>query len=165
MRSGWSIQRVEPETRMPCPHPLWISRCWDFFNLGPRAFEMLRAPRYLNPALAIISGVTKDFSQGSKLRWKGPTGHCTELPCQHSKSGFGRLTSNHRKIIRKIHKNSHLLKTKWMLKPKYKLCAVAYEAGGRGGRPPPRLKKFRANSVFRASSSCSKILKDKQFSM
>jgi len=23
-----------------------------FFNLGPRALEMLRAPRYLNPALS-----------------------------------------------------------------------------------------------------------------
>jgi len=40
---------------------------------------------------------------------------------------------------------------------------VAYEAGGRGGRPPLRLEKFRANFVFRASSSCSKILKDKKY--
>jgi len=32
----------------------------------------------------------------------------------------------------------------------------------RGGRPLRRLKKFRANSIFRASSSCSKILKDKK---
>jgi len=39
-------------------------------------------------------------------------------------------------------------------------CSVAYEAGG--GRPPLRLEKFRANSVFRASSSFSKILKDKK---
>jgi len=30
------------------------------------------------------------------------------------------------------------------------------------GRPPPRLEKFRANSVFRASSSFSKIMKDKK---
>jgi len=37
---------------------------------------------------------------------------------------------------------------------------VAYEAGG---RPPPRLEKFRANFVFRASSSCSKIQKDKKY--
>ena len=29
-----------------------------------------------------------------------------------------------------------------------------------GGWPSPRLEKFRANSVFRASSSCSKILKN-----
>jgi len=36
---------------------------------------------------------------------------------------------------------------------------VAYEAGR---RPPPRLEKIRANSVFRASSSSSKILKDKK---
>jgi len=37
---------------------------------------------------------------------------------------------------------------------------VAYEAGG---RPPPPLEKIRANSVFRTSSSCSKILKDKKY--
>ena len=30
-------------------------------------------------------------------------------------------TLNHRKIIRKTHKNNNLLKTKGMLKPKYKL--------------------------------------------
>jgi len=29
-------------------------------------------------------------------------------------------------------------------------------AGGRGGQPPPGLKNFRRNSVFRASASCSK---------
>jgi len=34
--------------------------------------------------------------------------------------------------------------------------------GGRG-RPASWLEKFRANSVFRASSSCSKILKDKKY--
>jgi len=33
---------------------------------------------------------------------------------------------------------------------------------GGGGRPP-RPEKFRANSVFSASSSCSKILKDKKY--
>jgi len=32
-----------------------------------------------------------------------------------------------------------------------------------GGRPLPRFEKFRANSVFRASSSFSKILKDKKY--
>jgi len=37
---------------------------------------------------------------------------------------------------------------------------VAYEAGG---RPHPQLEKFRANSVFRASSSSSKILKDEKY--
>ena len=37
---------------------------------------------------------------------------------------------------------------------------VAYEARG---RPPSRLEKFRANSVVRASSSFSKILKDKKY--
>jgi len=31
----------------------------------------------------------------------------------------------------------------------------------RGGRQPPGLKNFRANSAFRASASCSKILNDK----
>jgi len=40
---------------------------------------------------------------------------------------------------------------------------VAYEAGS-GGAAAPRLEKFRANnSVFRASSTCSKILKDKKY--
>jgi len=34
--------------------------------------------------------------------------------------------------------------------------------GGVRGRPPPGLKNFRANSVFRASASCSKIRKDKK---
>jgi len=33
----------------------------------------------------------------------------------------------------------------------------------RWGRPPLQSKKFRANSVFSASSSCSKILKDKKY--
>ena len=37
---------------------------------------------------------------------------------------------------------------------------MAYKVGG---RPPPRLEKFRANSFFWASSSCSKILKDKKY--
>jgi len=37
---------------------------------------------------------------------------------------------------------------------------VAYEAGGAAA---PLLEKFRASSVFRASSSCSKILKDKKY--
>ena len=42
---------------------------------------------------------------------------------------------------------------------------VAYEAGWRegGGLPPPWLENFRANSVFRASTSCSKVLKDKKY--
>jgi len=35
---------------------------------------------------------------------------------------------------------------------------------GEGCRPPPLvLKIFRANSVFRASASCSKILIDKKY--
>jgi len=37
---------------------------------------------------------------------------------------------------------------------------VAYEAGGGS---TPQLEKFRANSVFRASTVCSKILKDKKY--
>jgi len=35
--------------------------------------------------------------------------------------------------------------------------------GGSGGGRPPRWKKFRGNSVFRASSSFSKFLKDKKY--
>jgi len=34
---------------------------------------------------------------------------------------------------------------------------------GGSGRLPPRLEKFRANSVFRVSSSCSKILEDEKY--
>jgi len=38
--------------------------------------------------------------------------------------------------------------------------------GGGGGRAlPPRLKNFRAYSVFRASASCSKILKKNTFNI
>jgi len=40
---------------------------------------------------------------------------------------------------------------------------VAYEAGG-GEVAATRLEKFRANSIFKSSSSCSKILKDKKYS-
>ena len=43
-------------------------------------------------------------------------------------------------------------------------CAQAYEAGGRGGASAsPGLKIFRANSVFRASTICSKIPNDKRY--
>jgi len=45
----------------------------------------------------------------------------------------------------------------------YLSTPVAYEAGVGGGRPPPRLEKFRTNSVFRASTTCSKILNDKKY--
>jgi len=38
-----------------------------------------------------------------------------------------------------------------------------WRTGREGGGRPPRLEKFRVNSVFRASSSCSKILKDKKY--
>ena len=40
---------------------------------------------------------------------------------------------------------------------------MAYEAGETGRAAAPRLEKVRADSVFRASSSCSKILKDKKY--
>ena len=40
------------------------------------------------------------------------------------------------------------------------LSPVAYKPEG---RRPPQLEKFRANSIFRASSSCSKILKHKKY--
>ena len=35
--------------------------------------------------------------------------------------------------------------------------------GVRGGGRPPWLEKIRANSAFRASTSCSKVLKDKKY--
>jgi len=31
IRTGESMQRVKLVTRMPCPHDLWFSRCWDVF--------------------------------------------------------------------------------------------------------------------------------------
>jgi len=36
---------------MSCPHSYDLAGVEIFFNLGPRALEMLRAPRYLDPAL------------------------------------------------------------------------------------------------------------------
>jgi len=41
---------------------------------------------------------------------------------------------------------------------------IGVQGGGSGGAAaPPGLKIFRANSVFRASASCSKILNDKKY--
>jgi len=31
MRTGESMQRVKLVSRMPCPHTLWFSSCWDVF--------------------------------------------------------------------------------------------------------------------------------------
>jgi len=42
-------------------------------------------------------------------------------------------------------------------------CTQSRTRRGAGRATAPRLEKFRANSVFRAISSCSKILKDKQY--
>jgi len=39
---------------------------------------------------------------------------------------------------------------------------IGVRGGGREGGRPPGLKIFRANSVFRASASCSKILNAKK---
>ena len=42
--------------------------------------------------------------------------------------------------------------------------SIGVRGGGRGGTAaPPGLKNFRANSVFRASASCQKILNDKKY--
>jgi len=51
MRTEETMQKSKLVAPMPCPHfMVWqVLRC--FFNLGPRALEMLRAPRYLIPAL------------------------------------------------------------------------------------------------------------------
>jgi len=43
------------------------------------------------------------------------------------------------------------------------IVSSGVRGGGREGRPLPRLEKFSANSVLKASSSCSKILKDKKY--
>jgi len=43
-----------------------------FFNLGPRALEMLRAPRYLNPAVAGLRQlcvVTVPFHSLHYMNW------------------------------------------------------------------------------------------------
>jgi len=43
------------------------------------------------------------------------------------------------------------------------IVSIGVRGGGsRGAAAPPGLKNFRANSVFRASASCSKILNDKK---
>jgi len=45
------------------------------------------------------------------------------------------------------------------LEPNGVITSIGERGGGSRGRPPPTgLKNFRANSVFRASESCSKIL-------
>jgi len=56
--------------------------------------------------------------------------------------------------------HSNFVAVRFILKNNLQLTvqAVTYEAGGRGGRPPPRIEKFRANSIFRASTSCSNTL-------
>ena len=55
-----------------------------FFNIGPRALEMLRAPRYLNPALRLVSA---NFSHWVALKV------CTAL--QHILN-FVVITNNHK---------------------------------------------------------------------
>ena len=42
---------------------------------------------------------------------------------------------------------------------------VQFDDDFTGGRPPPVLKIFRANSVFRAGASYSKVLNDKNISL
>jgi len=32
MRTGENMQWGKLETRMPCAHTLWFSRCWDVFR-------------------------------------------------------------------------------------------------------------------------------------
>ena len=45
-----------------------------------------------------------------------------------------------------------------------KCITIGVRGGGSGEAvAPPSLKNFRANSVFRASASCSKILNDKKY--
>jgi len=48
---------------------------------------------------------------------------------------------------------SHLSQKQWR----------ARRGGGGGGRQPLRLETFRASSVFKTSTSCSKMLKDKEY--
>jgi len=50
MRTGESMQRLKLVARMSCSLYL-LAGVEVFFNLGPRTLEILRAPRYLNPAL------------------------------------------------------------------------------------------------------------------
>ena len=46
----------------------------------------------------------------------------------------------------------------------YIIITIGVRGGGSGGgRRPPVLKNFRANSVFRAKASCSNILNDKKY--
>jgi len=50
------MQRIKLVVRMPCLHNV-LPSVEVFLNLGPHALEMLRAPRYLNPAL------TRDWTE------------------------------------------------------------------------------------------------------
>ena len=82
--------------------------------------------------LVLNSGVTRGLSQGGKRNWKAPTGHCKGTTSQHleknlrndGESGWGGMATlkplNHPKILRKIRRDNNLLKTKRILKPKYK---------------------------------------------
>jgi len=46
---------------------------------------------------------------------------------------------------------------------RFSFVTIGVRGGGSGGGRPTGLKKFRPNSVFRASASCSKILSDKKY--
>jgi len=75
MRTGESLQRVKLVARMPPTHFMFQQALRCFFNLGPRVIQMLRVPRYLNPALA-----------PARTEKRGQTYY--SAPCQkfHSKS-------------------------------------------------------------------------------
>jgi len=69
--------------------------------------------------LVIISGVTRSFSQGGNLAKRGPLASTQkrnlEMMVNLDVDGYFK-TLNHRKIIRKLHKNNPLT-TKTILKP------------------------------------------------
>ena len=52
----------------------------------------------------------------------------------------------------------------WCFEVKFPwIVATSGVRGGGSAAPPPGLKKIRANSVFRASASCSKVLNNKKY--
>jgi len=74
--------------------------------------------------IVIISGVTGGLTQGGNLAKSGPLASTQaktwEMMVNLDVGGYIK-TINHRNIIRKMQKNNNLLKTKTILKPKYKL--------------------------------------------
>jgi len=97
--------------------------------------------------IVIISGATRGLIQGENLAKRGPLASTQmktwEMMVNLDEDGYTKSkTLNHRKIIRKIQKNNNLLKTKTIIKPKYKLgggsvFTFSLRRGGKFDPMPP----------------------------